>query len=1010
MLKHIISISLSVLFYLGSLSAQTFNKTITPSNNELSPKTSSDTLKILAVLVDFQEDKDPATFGNGKFGSMYSKNYGVSIPDPLPHDKDYFSLHLDFAANYFRKVSEGKLNIAYNVLPGVITVSKKIRDYSPAVNSNDFSLLGGLTKEVWAIVATQNPAINFNDYDLFTVFHAGVGREFSLPGSLGTERDLPSIYLSDNVLRNMFPADQSGLPLNRQGKFNTMLIPETESRETTDITGAVSLVKFSINGIIAASIGSHLGLPDLFDTKTGLSAIGRFGLMDGQAFFAYNGVFPPEPSPWEKMYLGWLTPVEIGAETKSVSGTDHISLAVKNIAQSGDTTVIKVPVSSTEYYLVENRSRDALNNGSVITYYSNGQKLTRQFGKDTTGFYSYDIDSLKGVITDVDEFDWALPGSGIVIWHIDENVINAKIAVNQINTDKFNRGVDVEEADGVQEIGEKFYTVFGDQVIGEGSDVDFWFKGNSSKLFKNRFDYNTLPPAKSNSGAASLFSFSNFPVISNKMSFDLSRDFIIKSVASKKLDIQDPAVFFTTASANYFYAVVNDSLYKFAKDGSLIYKIADFSTVKPSVFTINETEYIAGGYQNNLNILTSDATNIPQLFTQDAGQNITTAPVIRLQSADRFDILFGTDKGTVFAYSLSATNSFKPVLLQKDILDSTYTLSQIMATDSGYYQAEGVNAGHSEYKLFDSRNNSVIINGGFIQATLTKDKSGNYITVILNNSNQLFLAQDAHAVRNITPAQPDLSIGSFALGDLRKEGENNIVFASGNYLYAVNLSGAVLDHFPFEDPKGIGFYGMPLIAGAARSTESVYIYAFTKDGRIYELDGRSGAVTHGFPVTTGSRLSASPAFYVDGDKLMLALVTNNNYYFSYNTNLIYKNSYWMQQNGNPLNSAFVQQASGAAMITQFMPKERAYNWPNPVYGSETNIRYYVSEDSRINIKIFDLAGGFVAELNSGARGGFDSETVWSVNGIQSGVYLARVEAEGISGKRETSIIKIAVVK
>jgi hypothetical protein len=49
-------------------------------------------------------------------------------------------------------------------------------------------------------------------------------------------------------------------------------------------------------------------------------------------------------------------------------------------------------------------------------------------------------------------------------------------------------------------------------------------------------------------------------------------------------------------------------------------------------------------------------------------------------------------------------------------------------------------------------------------------------------------------------------------------------------------------------------------------------------------------------------------------------------------------------------------------------------------------------------------------MNSDARGGFDNETSWNVNDIQSGVYLVRIEAKGLNGKTETNIIKIAVIK
>lgn len=131
-----------------------------------------------------------------------------------------------------------------------------------------------------------------------------------------------------------------------------------------------------------------------------------------------------------KIYLGWAEPVEL------LPGNYSINLAAKLSASLGDTVILKLPLSSTEYYLIENRQRDVSEDGAKLTYKSNGSIVERTFLKDTTGFYSYDTDSLSGVVIDVDELDWALPGNGIVIWHIDDNVINEKLAENKINTDK----------------------------------------------------------------------------------------------------------------------------------------------------------------------------------------------------------------------------------------------------------------------------------------------------------------------------------------------------------------------------------------------------------------------------------------------------------------------------------------------------------------------------------------------------------------------------------------------
>lgn len=1002
---------------LGRITAQTFFSKTTPDLGT-SPKAAVDTLKILAVMVDFQTDKDDATFGNGKFGSIYTKTYGQSILDPLPHDESYFSLHLDFAANYFRKVSNGKLNIAYKILPGVTTVSKTMRSYSPpGGSSQDYTLLGNLAKEVWTAVREKNPDINFSQYDVFTIFHAGVGRDISLPGSFGNEKDLPSLYMGDKTLRNIFQSDLTGLPVNRFGQLNTMFIPETESREMTDITGAPNLIQISINGLIAANLGSHLGLPDLYDTKTGLSAIGRFGLMDGQSIFTYSGTFPPEPSPWEKIYMGWLSPVEVQLTPELTGAGQSISLTALRAASGNDTTVIKVPISSTEYYLVENRNRDALKNGAAVTYIAGSDKFTKVFPKDTTGFYSYSVDSLRGVITDVDEFDWALPGSGIVIWHIDENVINSKISANQINTDKFNRGVDIEEADGVQDIGEKFTTVFGDEVVGEGTAEDFWFKTNTSKLYKNEFSFNTVPPARTNSGANSNLDFLNFSDISNKMSFSLIKRGAVTPVAEKKLAVSDTISYLTASgntSANYFYALSKKNLYSFDINGNIIDTVNNFSLTKPAVLSQNNNESVYGTFQNNLNFfITSGNSKVKASATSK--YNLTSPAVIRKTASGFYEILAGTSNGRILHYTTGSV-AIAPILSNMDIFDSTLAVRQILADSLNYFALASNNA-NTTY-VIDEQRNSVSVEGYILQSALLRDLSGNTSIVLLSSDNKFYVIS-AGKVQSSFSVKSENQVSSFSLADLKQNGQLYILFSNGNQLEARNLNGAAAENFPVEDPKSIGFEGSPLFVSGYPQSQSV-ILTYTKDGRVFEFTG-DGKLISGFPLTAGSSISAPVVFNLTNNpnnsgNLSLAVVTKSNYFYGWNLSSgnissAYPFQSWLEEYGNSLNSAsLVQKSTGSASGLSFFPKERVYNWPNPVYGSETNIRYYVSEDSKINIKIFDLAGGFVAELNSDARGGSDNETVWNVTDIQSGVYLARVEASGVSGKKENSIIKIAVIK
>ena len=39
---------------------------------------------------------------------------------------------------------------------------------------------------------------------MFIIFHAGVGRDLTLPGSLGNEKDLPSVYLGQDALKKIY--------------------------------------------------------------------------------------------------------------------------------------------------------------------------------------------------------------------------------------------------------------------------------------------------------------------------------------------------------------------------------------------------------------------------------------------------------------------------------------------------------------------------------------------------------------------------------------------------------------------------------------------------------------------------------------------------------------------------------------------------------------------------------------------------------------------------------------
>lgn len=148
--------------------------------------------------------------------------------------------------------------------------------------------------------------------------------------------------------------------------------------------------EFSPVGVFAHEFGHDLGLVDLYDSDDDSEGIGSWGLMGQGAWLGTPaGSEPAHPCAWSKVEVGWVVPFEV-----------LTPLTDESIPQVETSPVIyKLPVGESaageEYFLIENRQRVG--------------------------------------------FDSALPGSGLLIWHIDESVDS--------NDDQFHRKVDLEEAD-----------------------------------------------------------------------------------------------------------------------------------------------------------------------------------------------------------------------------------------------------------------------------------------------------------------------------------------------------------------------------------------------------------------------------------------------------------------------------------------------------------------------------------------------------------------------------------
>ena len=498
-------------------------------------------LKVAMLRVSFPVSDYPGISGNGDF--LYDSTIdqcGDYTIDPPPHDKNYFKSHLEAVNNYYRSVSNGKFGLDLNdskIYPADDKSSYKIdqlMNYYNQIGMDDAhekritELLRDASSKAYEV-----DRINFDEFDLIIVVHPGVGQDFSLPFLDPTPEDIPSTYIDpEMVIKHLGGPITLGNSLISKG----IVIPETQNHLFYDYALFGQLanpcdVQYSITGTLSMMIGFSIDLPPLWNLDSGLSGVGVFALMD-QGSNNGRGIIPAPPDAWSRIYAGW-------ASTINTSNFDKIELK-----DSLHNQILKIPINESEYFLIENRNNWFRKGVSIDSSRFTVWDKTNVY----PSFINILIDSVKvsknefGVISSIPNYNLGLPASGLLIWHIDEKKINNGFKDYSINSDRQLRGIDLEEADGAQDMG-YVSNLLTDPSSGYWGDM--WFKENLEYFranSNNSMDFTsfTYPNTKSNSKANSGIYISDISNAGKTMSFNLTSSYNIKVIddTSKSILLQ----------------------------------------------------------------------------------------------------------------------------------------------------------------------------------------------------------------------------------------------------------------------------------------------------------------------------------------------------------------------------------------------------------------------------------------------------------------------------------------
>jgi len=955
----------------------------------------SDSLKICALRVDFMTDQNELTTGDGRF-MIDTVTTDPFAFDPTPHDRLYFEDQILAAANYFKKVSKGKLLISGDVYPlendEAYHLPHEMGWYNPNTTEEAINLgIANLFKDAVEAANAGNYHFDFSRYDLVVVFHAGVGKDVSV-GYDTTPQDIPSLYLTKKFLQASLGSQFDGIIVNNgQTKISSgILLPETENQDDYQL---------ALTGMFVSNIGSHLGLYDLFSPSEQTSGAGSFAMMDA-GLFNMGGLVPAPPCAFSRILMGWDEPVIVNTPVSNIEISRYFFNNPEN-----HPTAVKIPINENEYFLLENRGDSDTNIDSLFSDLIDRTGEVPGYMELLKLHFTNKIEiSPRGVLLSVPNYDWGLPGDGILIWHIDERVIAEKGPDNEINDDPDYRAVDLEEADASQDLGQT-YSLFEAGYQKElGWFADFWFKNRPDnlkdfELYENEFSPDSKPSSSSNLGANSHITLKNFSnSYQEVMTFDYSRDFYedgfplslplkegtILASAAGKAGTEGTDWFFTAGSQGSVFAAGENGTGFFFAGKNLLAEFASASIDLSMALGDSDSD-------GNSDVLFLSTENILCAFSLSAYGADSLAqeffPVLALPAERKTPVIVKNN----YVYTACVNDSLYKINFSGQIVSAYHIPEPAMdfVVDNSGQPIIPQMAAWSAAAAPMEGSTVELISMSIMAGDFAVEQSG---------------TERNFSVKLVHPISPQ-----FAVADADNNGVYDFIFNGDKEVFALDRGAVLLNEFPInpELENNEYFTGTPLILDLDDDGQVDFISA-TNLGRILAFD-RYGRPISDFPVSCGGLTSNTPIILqLDDDaELELMAVTNKGTVCAWQ--LPAEEGLWLQENLDASNNTYIDsELVYKPVLDELMPKKLVYNYPNPNKGSYTKIRYYLNEQADVSIKIYDAAGIPVKSFSAPGRGGEFNELKWELENTASGIYLCRVKAKA-GGKSSAKIIKIMVI-
>ncbi|MCK4806559.1 MAG: T9SS type A sorting domain-containing protein, partial [Candidatus Aegiribacteria sp.] len=563
----------------------------------------------------------------------------------------------------------------------------------------------------------------------------------------------------------------------------------------------------------------------------------------------------------------------------------------------------------------------------------------------------------------------------------------------KVNVDPDHKGVDLEEADGIQDFDYSLPDIYGY----EGSELDPWFQGG----YAWEFSPTSEPSSDASWGGKTFVKVEVLDEPANEMNVRVTRTTVCNGWPVQASPIKWGPLIWENADASGDRLVVTTTtghVSAYMHDGSDPHPMGMVITAPPVA------ENPSGGVPLLLVCENDGQVHLRDIqWNEPVGWPVTLSGggtgIAALISSELGIVAVADDESKVHLYDSDGIQlSGWPVVTQAQVAGmAVYPDDEnpgiIASTIDGRVYLWNIDGDEAAGWPVTPGDEKISIP---VAADIDRDGSADIVVV----SGDYIYAYDREGdiLPGFSSMLPGSPLSSPSLSDLDRDGRLETVILTDGGAAAVGASGATLEDWPVKLEQD------SLVSGFCRNRMGIggsgFVLISMDDGRIcmFDSDGKQFGV---FPVSVGDRPIGRPLLWdpENTGNWRLVAADRSGGICCWHTSV--EPAGWftgMDMSGS--NCWWSGDLPPAPISGSILREGSFYVYPNPVQQGSGIIRFQPGDDCSWEIRVFNMGGDLVTHKTGTAPGGSPWEVPWSTEDLAPGVYFVSLRISSPMGSTD----------